>query len=119
MSDINSPNPTIDRTVQIFDKFYNYNAGVPASEYDVVYSYFESVFGTSMAAQNFTTTLFRIANQTNVPVMVLLQQMQGQSAPQITLTMAYYINTNSSPSTMLGLNAVATPNYYVARNIVA
>ena len=49
--------------------------------------------------------------------MNLLQQFQGQSAPEITLTLAYYLNGIRSRSTLLGLNVPTQPNFYVARNI--
>ena len=86
-------------------------------EYDAVYSYFRSVFGTKEAAGNFAVSVFRVARQTGIPVMDLLQQFQGQSAPEMTLTLAYYLNGIRSRSTLLGLNVPAQPNYYVARNI--
>jgi len=119
MGSVNAYNPNIDQTVQIFDAFYSYAANVPAPEYDAVYSYFRSVFGTADAAGNFTVTLFRIAQQSDTPVMNLLQELQGQSAPELTLTLAYYLNGLRSSSTMLGLNNTLTPNYYVARNVRA
>jgi hypothetical protein len=46
-----------------------------------------------------------------------LQQFQGQSAPEITITLAYYLNGIRSSSTLLGINVPTQPNYYVARNI--
>jgi hypothetical protein len=114
---INSYNPNIDQTVQIFDQFYNYAANVSSVEYDAVYSYFRSVFGTAEAAGNFSVTLFRISEQSHTPIMTLLQEIQGLSSPELTLTLAYYLNGLRSSSTLLGLNAAVTPNYYVARNI--
>ena len=75
------------------------------------------MFGTAEAAGNFTVTLFRIAQQSDIPVMNLLEQIQGQSQAELTLTLAYYINGLRSKATLLGLNASVTPNYYVARNV--
>ena len=49
--------------------------------------------------------------------MTLLQEFQGQSAPEITLTLAYYLNNTRSSSTLLGLNAATQPNFYAARNV--
>ena len=114
---INQINTSIDRTVQIFDRFYSYSAGVDAVEYDVVYSYFASVFNTKQQAKNFTTTLFRVAEWSDIPPLTLLEQFKGQPAPQITFIFAYYLNTLQSPATMLGIGAPATPNAYVAHNI--
>jgi hypothetical protein len=117
MGSVNVPNASTDQTVQIFDRFYGYQQQVPVDAYDVVLSYFKSVFGSAEAAGNFTVSLFRVSHATNIPVMTLLQQFQGQTAPQITLTLAYYLNGIRSRSTLLGLNVTTQPNYYVSRNI--
>jgi pyruvate/2-oxoacid:ferredoxin oxidoreductase alpha subunit len=114
---INQINSSVDQTVQIFDRFYSYQAGVNAIEYDVVYSYFASVFNTAQQAKNFTTTLFRVAEWSDIPPLTLLEQFKGQSTPQITVTFAYYLNTLQSPATMLGISLPSSPNYYVAHNI--
>jgi pyruvate/2-oxoacid:ferredoxin oxidoreductase alpha subunit len=117
MGSVNAVNTKTDLTVQIFDRFYGYQQYVPVDQYDAVLSYFKSVFGTNEAAGNFTVSVFRISKQTNIPVMNLLQQFQGQSAPEITITLAYYLNGIRSSSTLLGINVPTQPNYYVARNI--
>jgi hypothetical protein len=116
---INTTNPSIDLTVQIFDNFYRYRESISAVEYDVVYSYFRSVFTTEQQAKNFAATLFRISNASGISAQELLQQVQAQGSdlPQITLTFAYYLNTLQSSATMLGIKAPTTPNFYVARNI--
>jgi len=117
MASVNAVNTKTDLTVQIFDRFYGYQQQVPVDAYDAVLSYFKSVFGSAEAAGNFTVSVFRISHATNIPVMNLLQQFQGQSAPEITLTLAYYLNSIRSRSTLLGLNVPTQPNFYVARNI--
>lgn len=118
MSTVNYANSKTDQTVRIYDEFYSYSANVTQLEYDAVYSYFKSVFDTAEAAGNFTVTVFRIAEESSIPVMTLLQQFQGQTKPELTLTLAYYLNGTRSKSTLLGVNAAVTPNYYVARNII-
>jgi hypothetical protein len=117
MSTVNYVNPSTDQTVRIFDEFYNYDTTVSAEEYQIVYSYFETVFGTKEAAGNFSLILFKISEQSDIPVLSLLQEMQGQTKPELTLTLAYYLNGNRSKSTLLGLNNPVTPNFYVARNV--
>jgi pyruvate/2-oxoacid:ferredoxin oxidoreductase alpha subunit len=117
MATVNVPNRSIDQTVQIFDRFYGYQQQVPVDQYDAVNSYFQSVFKSRESAGNFTVSVFRISHETNIPVMTLLQQFQGQTAPQLTLTLAYYLNGLRSRSTLLGLNVPTQPNYYVAHNI--
>lgn len=117
MSTVNYVNPKTDQTVRLYDAFYEYELVVNAEEYEVVYSYFNSVFGTKEAAANFALTLFRASKESGIDVMTLLQQMQGKSKPEITLSLAYYLNGLRSKSTLLGLNSPTTPNYYVARNV--
>ena len=117
MASVNVPNRSTDLTVQIFDRFYGYQQRVPVDAYDAVLSYFKSVFASAEAAGNFTVSVFRISSATNIPVMTLLQQFQGQTAPQINLTLSYYLNGIRSRSTLLGLNVPTRPNYYIAHNI--
>jgi hypothetical protein len=114
---VNYANPNVDGTVKIFDQFYAYEASVPQLQYDAVYSYFRSVFGTEEAAGNFTVTIFRISEVSAIPVMTLLQEFYGQSQPELTLTLAYYLNSVRSSSTLLGVNAATQPNFYAARNV--
>lgn len=121
MTTVNATNYSIDQTVRIFDQFYNYAANVPSQEYDAVLSYFKSVFTTTAAAENFTSSLFRVADESDTDAMTLLQSFQqaGQAEPQITILMAYYLNSVRSTSTLLGVLAPTTPNFYAARNVKA
>jgi len=121
MTTVNSTNYSIDQTVRIFDQFYNYDTNIPAEEFDAVLSYFRSVFLTDTAAQNMTSSLFRVAEFSNVNALDLLQtfQQSGSSEPEVTILMAYYLNTIRSPATLLGVLSPSTPNYYTARNIRA
>lgn len=119
MSTINEANLAIDQTVRIFDQFYNYSANVPAQVYDQVLSYFNSVFTLPSAAENFTSSLFKVAEDTNTDALTLLEQFQqtGSSQPEVTVLMAYYLNSVRSPATLLGVLTPVTPNFYTARNV--
>ena len=116
---VNALNTNVDLTVRIFDSFYNYETFVNSEEYDVVYSYMRSVFTTDQAAGNFTVSLFRIADETQTPVLDILQSIQGQDSITVTQTLAYYLNNMRSGSTLLGFGASVTPNYYTARNVLS
>ena len=118
MGSVNTANTNVDLTVRIFDNFYNFGLDVPTDEYDAVNSFFESIFIDKTAAQNLTVTFFRIAKESNISIMTLLNQVQGQSAIEVTATLAYYLNGLRSPSTLIGVNVPVTPNYYTARNVV-
>ena len=115
---VNNPNQNIDQTVRIFDKFYKYDANVPAAEYDIVLSYFKQQMGDARVAGNFTVSLFQVAEQTNIPALTLLDSFQGVDSMTLTLNMAYYLNSIRSRATLLGVNAQPVPNYYAARTVL-
>lgn len=115
---INTLNPAVDQTVRVFDEFYEFAVDVDANEYDVVYSFFSSVFGTREAADSFTSVLFRISDETETPVLTLLKEMEDQSTIQVTNTLAYYMNGLRSPATLLGVNNPVQPNVWAARNVL-
>jgi len=117
MGSINNINPQLDTSVLVFDDFYGFSINVSPDEYDIVNSFFLSVFANPQAAKNMTTTFFRISYETGVPVQVLLKQVEGQNAIQVSIIMAYFLNGMRSTSTLLGVNAVPTPNIYSARNV--
>ncbi len=118
MTSINNTNYNLDQTVRVFDSFYEYDVNVPAAEYDVVYSYFKKTMDTELAAGNFTVSLFRIAEETNIPALDLLQAFEGQTGVNLNVNLAYYLNLIRNRATLLGVGVPVTPNFYAARNIV-
>lgn len=117
MSTVNATNYKIDQTVRIFDKFYEYETEVPANEYEIVISYFKSIM-PAPTAENFAISLFRVAENNSVPVLSLLQELQGQDSMNLNVTMAYYLNSLRSPATLLGITAPVAPSIYTARNVL-
>jgi len=117
MGTINAINPRIDQTVRIYDQFYNYAEDVPAAEYDIVLSYFKSVFNTAEQAQNFTVAIFRVAQESGVSALTILDQIQGTTGPQLTISLCYYLNSVRSNATLLGLLEPTAPNFWAARNV--
>ena len=119
MASINYTNYNIDQTVRVFDSFYDYDVDIPVGDYDVVNSYFQSVMTTKQAADNFTVSLFRVAQDTNIPPLTLLQTFQASGEQlDLNINMAYYLNSISSRATLLGVGIPVAPNYYAARNVV-
>ena len=118
MGTVNAANPNVDLTVRVYDEFYRYDVDVPAAEYDIVYSFFRSNTDSATTAGNMTVALFQVASITKIPVLTLLDSMQGQSGLDLTVSMAYYLNGIRSRATLLGVNAAATPNYYAARAVI-
>ena len=118
MSTINYADPKVDLTVKVFDNFYNFATEVPVDQYDIVYSYFAKVFKDKLAAQNYTVSLFQVAEYQKRPVLEILAEIEGQNQLELTSTLCYYLNNQRSNSTLLGVNALLTPNYYAARNVL-
>lgn len=117
---VNNPNYNKDLTVRVFDNFYGFSINIQSEEYDAVYSYFKSIYGTAEAAGNTAVTLFRISNEQNIPVLTLLDEIKTSStSAELNITMAYYLNNMRSSATLLGLASPTQPNYYAARNIRA
>jgi len=117
MSTINAINTKIDQTVRIYDQFYNYDENVPAQEYDSVLSYLKSVFNTVEQAENFTVAIFRVAQESGVDALTILDEIQGTTGPQLTASLCYYLNSVRSNATLLGVLQPAAPNYWTARNV--
>ena len=123
MASINYTNYNIDQTVRVFDTFYDYDVNIPVGDYDIVNSYFKSVMTTKQAADNFTSSLFRVAQDTNIPPLTLLQAFQAGNTNNnpglsLNLNMAYYLNSIRNRATLLGVGIAVAPNFYAARNVV-
>lgn len=109
----------LDQTVRIFDSFYSTDLKVGADQYDIVYGYFTSVCETKNIAANFTVVLFRIATQTGLDVIALLNQLKGSGDKlQMNKVMCYYLNSLKSKTSLYGVSVVPRPNVPVARNVV-
>lgn len=116
---IDGPQTQLDRTVQIFDSFYNFTASVGANQYEIVFSYFLSVCKSRNTAKNFTAMLFRIASTIDENPMTLLEYLQGTGDTiKSTRLMVYYLNSLKSKTTLYGVNSQPIPNEPVQRNIV-
>ena len=118
MASINYENTNLDQTVRVFDAFYEYDVDVPAAEYDVVNSFFKSTMTTKLAADNFTVSLFKVAQDTKIPALTLLQAFEGVSGMNLNVSMAYYLNSIRNRATLLGVGVPVTANFYAARNVV-
>lgn len=110
----------IDQTIRIFDDFYSFNAVVNPDEYDVVHSYFVEVCDTVNIADNFTVTLFRVSQQTGIPVMTLLNNVRGTETNQLQMnkTICYFLNSLKSNTGLYGISQLPKPNQPVSRNIL-
>lgn len=109
---------SLDQTVRIFDSFYSFNTIVNASDYDIVHGYFTSICPTRSIANNFTAVFFRVAQETGISVLDLLDQIKGKKKMEMNQTLAYYLNSFKSKTSLYGISVVPKSNQTVARNIV-
>lgn len=108
-----------DQTVRIFDNFYNTKLVVGASDWDIVFSYFKGTSDNTQIAANFASILFRIAQESSVNVLDLLQLLQGQpNKLNVNKIICYYLNTFKSKASLYGVGDIPKPNEAVQRNIV-
>lgn len=115
---IDAPRSQLDKTVRIFDQFYNFDLVVDANQYDIIYSYFYDVSSSRSIARNFTTMLFRIASITKESPMDLLGYISGTTKVETTGLMAYYLNSIKSKTVLYGISVEPSPNQTVQRNII-
>lgn len=110
----------IDQTVLIYDSFYALNLKVDAAQYDMVYSFFYERSKNSTTAGNFTVLIFRISQETEIPVTTLLAELRGDSVEKLNVStkIAYYLNSMKSKTSLYGLASLPLPNQSVARNVV-
>jgi hypothetical protein len=118
MPTVNETNFNKDLTVRVFDSFYEYDVPVPAAEYDIVFSYFRSQMKTQLAAENFTISLFRVADETKIPALDLLKAFQTAQGVSLDLNLAYYLNNIRNRATLLGVGVPVIPNFYAARAVI-
>ena len=108
-----------DRTVLIYDSFYNNSSVVNATDYDAVHSYFYGASNNKTIANNFTAILFNIAQQSGTNVIELLQIIKGSNNTlQMNSVICYYLNTFKSKVALYGVSSIPTPNQAIQRNVV-
>ena len=118
MPTVNNRN-VVDRTVVIYDSFYDQTATIDATKYDIVYGFFYEKNDNKRIAANFAAALFRISQETGIDVLSLLNQLKG--APnklELNKTISYYLNLLKSKTSQYGVARVPAPNVPVARNVV-
>jgi hypothetical protein len=115
---IDSPRSNLDKTVKIFDQFYNFDLVVGADQYEIIYSYFFDITNSANTAKNFTSILFRISSITGEDVIKLLNYLTGSSKLEVNGILIYYLNSLKSKTTLYGINVEPIPNQPVQRNVV-
>ena len=119
MSSVNVTKNNTDKTVLIFDQFYEKELVISQADYDIVNSFFRKYYSDSSIADDFTSVFFQIVNGYKITVEELLAKFREADNPiQIDQTVAYYLNGLRSKATLVGVSVVQQPNYYAARNVL-
>ncbi len=114
-----SKTSSADQTIRIFDNFYNTNLTVNSTDWDLVFSFFKGTSDNVQIASNFASLLFRIAQESNVNVLELLQLLKGQpNKLSMNKVICYYLNTFKSKASLYGTGDIPKPNEAIQRNIV-
>lgn len=109
----------IDPTIKIFDSFYAVQLTVPPDQFDIVRGFFLGICESQKIANNFTAILFRVAQETQIDVLTLLQQLKGaENKLKMNQIITYFLNSLKSKTTLYGVGAIPKPNQPVSRNIV-
>lgn len=115
---LSAPQSQIDKTVRVFDSFYNLDLVIDANQFDLVYSYFYDISKSKDIAINFTGIIFRIANLTETNPLDLLDELKSTNNFKSNLLLTYYLNTLKSKTVLYGINVVISPNQLAQRNVV-
>ena len=90
-----------DRTILIFDNFYNTKLNINASEFDIVFSFFKSTSDNDTIAGK------------------LLNQLQGlPNKLEMNKVICYFLNSFKSNTSLYGTGVIPRPNQLAARNVV-
>jgi len=109
---------SLDKTIRIFDAFYAFDSIINGAEFDIVRGYFRLVCASNNIADNMTAVLFRIAQETHIPVLDLLGYIKGTTKLEMNTVICYYLNSFKSKTSLYGVSVVPQPNQPAARNIV-
>ena len=88
-------------------------------EYDHVLSVFKKIMKDDSAAEQFTQSLYIISQFTEIYVLELLESLDITNEMTLGASMAFYLNSINSPSTLYGVQNPVSPNYYAGRNVLS
>jgi len=91
---------------------------VNSNEYDIVLSHFKSLKKSDDVANTFTGYLFTVANMTEQNVLDILDSFKKTPTQEAMTMLAYYLNSNRSPTSLYGVGKIPVPNQYVQRNVL-
>ena len=108
-----------DQTIRIFDTFYSSDLTINATDYDAVHSYFVGICSSAQIAANFTSIVFRIAQEGNYNPIDILELLKGApNSLKMNSILCYYLNTFKEKVSLYGVANTPKPNESVQRNVV-
>lgn len=113
-------NAKLDQTIRIYDQFYNTDMIVNSNEFDIVFSFFKNICATEQIAGNYTSFLFRVSNDSGIPVMEFMDDLNRMKTNKMLINsfLAFYLNKFRSKTSLYGQSTSPRPVQPVARNIV-
>lgn len=115
---LDAPQSQLDKTVRVFDAFYNLDLVVDANQFELIYSYFYDISKNKNTAINFTSIILRISNITGENALSLLDQLKSTTNFKSNALLTYYLNSFKSKTTLYGISLVGSPNQLAQRNIL-
>lgn len=115
---IDAPRSQIDKTVRVFDQFYNFDLVIDGNQWDIVYSYWYERTSSKNIAENFATLIFRLSSVTGQNPLEILDYVKGSTAKETDALLAFYLNSSKSKTTLYGVGNSPQPNILIQRNIV-
>ena len=88
-------------------------------EYDHVLSVFKKIMKDGDAAEKFTQALYTISQFTEIYVLDLLEALDVSDEMTLSTSMAFYLNSINSPTTVYGVQNPVSPNFYAGRNVLS
>jgi len=114
-------NDFVKNDFQNISVIQNYNSTkkeVNGEEWDYVLSFFKEAMLDDISAENFAHQIYQVSIQSETPVTEIINTMKGKNGLALSMDLAYYLNGNRSPSTLLGVHNIPKPNFYASRNVL-
>lgn len=115
---IDTPRTQLDKTVRVFDQFYNFDLVIDSNQWDIVYSFWFDKSKSKNIAENFATLIFRLSSVTGENPLDILDYVKGSTASETNALLAFYLNSSKSKTTLYGVGNLPQPNILIQRNIV-
>jgi len=84
-----------------------------------VYNFFRKSTVDPTAAETLALSVYKIAAQTRVSPLTIVQSMEGQDGIKLNTTMSYYMNGIRSNATLIGVETAKKPNFYAGRSVLS